>query len=143
MLKVSIWDKWYDDQFGIRIVIVCYSYCYVQSKRYKSLFDEASVITKWASVVTCLKRKQINYLFELSFQYLSRMMLHKLNARYELPSRKHFMDVVIPKLYRSTRDNVHQKLSLFEYYSTTTDIWTSRNMSAYMSVTVHVSIKVN
>jgi hypothetical protein len=68
-----------------------------------------------------------------------RALLHKLNPRYELPSRKHFMDVVIPKLYQATRDSVQQVLTSMEYYSTTTDIWTSRNMMSYMSVTVHVS----
>jgi len=70
---------------------------------------------------------------------LFRTLIKKLNSRYELPSRKYFMDVEIPKLYQSTRANMQQDLASFEYYSATTDIWTSRNMMSYMSVTVQVS----
>ena len=68
-------------------------------------------------------------------------LVSKLNSKYKLPSRKYFMHTEIPRLYEITKAKVRQSLSSFEYFSTTTDIWTSRTMMSYMSVTAQVSIK--
>ena len=57
-------------------------------------------------------------------------MIAKLNPRYKIPSRKYFADqvkdiVVVPKL---------QEL---EYFSATTDFWTSQANHPYLSYRVH------
>jgi len=50
----------------------------------------------------------------------------KLNPWYNLPSRKHFTKVEIPKLYVEVRDTVVKpKLAEVEFFSATTDLWTS------------------
>jgi len=54
-----------------------------------------------------------------------RKMMKKLDPRYELPSRKYFSKTVIPSLYSETRDRVTKELQEAEYYSVTTDLWSS------------------
>jgi hypothetical protein len=71
-----------------------------------------------------------------------RSLLSKLNPRYQLPGRKYFTDVEIPKLYQSTKDKVQHETETFTFFASTTDIWTSRTMMAYMSVTVQVNGRV-
>jgi len=68
-----------------------------------------------------------------------RSLVGKLNSRYNLPSRKHFMEVEIPKIYESTKSTMKQNLACMAYFASTTDIWTSRTMMSYMSMTVQVS----
>jgi len=55
-----------------------------------------------------------------------KLLVSKLNPRYNLPSRKHFTEVEIPKLYVEVRDTVVKpKLAEVEFFSATTDLWTS------------------
>lgn len=49
----------------------------------------------------------------------------KMHPRYQLPGRICFTDVEIPKLYQSTKDKVLEDLRLVQFFSSTTDIWTS------------------
>ena len=67
-----------------------------------------------------------------------RHMLSKLNPRYNLPSRRHFSDISIPRLYSQIRDSVvRPKLEQSVYFSATTDLWTSANNIPYLTFTVH------
>ena len=63
------------------------------------------------------------------------MTVSKLNPRYELPSRKHFLDYEIPQLYLHIRDNVVvptlQQAKLFA------DIWSSGTCHSYITFTIH------
>ena len=52
-------------------------------------------------------------------------MLRKLDLRYEVPSRKYFTKTVLPSLYAETRDKLVRDLQEVEYYSLTTDLWSS------------------
>ena len=67
----------------------------------------------------------------LGFKHL----VAKLNPRYELPSRKHFSEYELPKLYNHVRDStVKPKLMQAEHFSATTDLWTSSaTCSLYVS----------
>ena len=55
-----------------------------------------------------------------------------------MPSRKHFVDVEIPKLFTEVKCKVLHCLSDHaEYFSATTDLWTSAANHPYLSFTVH------
>ncbi|XP_073525533.1 E3 SUMO-protein ligase ZBED1-like [Phyllobates terribilis] len=56
---------------------------------------------------------------------------HALNLTYVLPSRKTLSQTLIPKLYESERASLQEKVQL------TTDCWTSRATTSFMSVTCH------
>ena len=64
-------------------------------------------------------------------------LLNSLDPRYEVPSRSYFSRTALPTLYASTRDKVKQELSKVEYFSATTDLWSSIGMRPYISYTIH------
>jgi hypothetical protein len=59
------------------------------------------------------------------------------NSRYSLPSRNYFSDTTIPKLYNDTKGKILNELSLIDYLSATSDIWSSVGLYPYLSLTVH------
>ena len=66
-------------------------------------------------------------------------MVSKLNPRYQLPSRKHFSDYEVPKLYNHVRDViVIPKLKEASYFAGTCDFWTSPSTISYLTYTVHL-----
>ena len=66
-------------------------------------------------------------------------MVSKLNPRYQLPSRKHFSDYEVPKLYYHVRDVILiPKLKEASYFAGTCDLWTSPCTIPYLTYTVHL-----
>ena len=57
--------------------------------------------------------------------------------RYALPSRSYFSKTAIPKLYNEVSGRLRDSLSNIDYYSCTTDLWSSRTTDPYMSLTIH------
>ena len=66
-----------------------------------------------------------------------RRVLNKLHSKYEVPSRKHFIEYEIPRLYGEVKEKVISKLKEAHYFSVTTDFWTSISHIPFMSFTVH------
>ena len=65
-------------------------------------------------------------------------LLATLDSRYQLPSRRHFAEQELPRLYADVREkNVMPKLSKLSFFAATTDLWTSAAKHPYLSVTVH------
>lgn len=64
-------------------------------------------------------------------------LLKVLDPRYVLPSRKYFSDVALPQLYNSTHQMIAAELDGVSFYSATTDLWSSRVMQPYLSLTLH------
>lgn len=64
-------------------------------------------------------------------------MVQTLDKRYTMPSRKYFSNVAIPAMYDSKRADVKAELREVKYFSATSDLWSSRTMEPYMSLTVH------
>lgn len=64
-------------------------------------------------------------------------LLNDFDPKYELPSRKYFSQQAIPKLYNKTKEGVLQQLQNAEFFSATSDMWSSNTMEPYMSYTVH------
>ena len=64
-------------------------------------------------------------------------MIHKLNPRYQIPSRKSFSQEEIPRLYNEVKESiVSPKLKEMEFFLATTDLWSSRAMHPYLSYTI-------
>ena len=64
-------------------------------------------------------------------------LVSKLNPCYKLPSRKYFSQQEIPRLYNTVKESIMAMLGEIEYYSATTDLWTSRATHPYLSYTIH------
>lgn len=64
-------------------------------------------------------------------------MVNTLDQRYVVPSRKYFSEVEIPKLHAEVRSQVEKELCDIQQYATTTDLWSSRTMDSYISLTIH------
>ena len=64
-------------------------------------------------------------------------LLKDFDPKYQLPSRKYFSQQAIPKLYNETRETILQQLESAEFFSATSDMWSSNTMEPYMSYTVH------
>ncbi|XP_016355543.1 zinc finger BED domain-containing protein 1 [Sinocyclocheilus anshuiensis] len=67
-----------------------------------------------------------------------RLLLNTLEPRYQIPSRPHFSQTVMPTLYRETKSKVVEVLRKADSVSITTDSWTSRATQGYLTVTAHV-----
>ncbi|KAL3972567.1 protein-disulfide reductase (glutathione) [Sarotherodon galilaeus] len=64
-------------------------------------------------------------------------MVKTLDPRYEVPDRKRFSRTEMPKLFDQVREQVKKELRSIKHYATTTDLWLSRTMEPYISLTVH------
>ena len=67
-----------------------------------------------------------------------RSMVRKMDPRYEVPSKKYFSKTALPSLYAETRERETKELQEAEYYSVTTDLWSSAGkLEPYLAVMVH------
>ncbi|XP_063219365.1 zinc finger BED domain-containing protein 4-like [Bacillus rossius redtenbacheri] len=69
-----------------------------------------------------------------------RRLMSKAVPRYNIPSRKHMADTVIPKMYEKVKNKVRERLSNLVNVAVTTDLWTSEassQMNDFISVTAH------
>ncbi|XDV25933.1 hypothetical protein PO909_029757 [Leuciscus waleckii] len=66
-----------------------------------------------------------------------KQMIKTLDPRYEMPSRKYFSQVAIPNLYQKHRAKIETDLATVLHFAATTDMWSSRTMEPYLSLTVH------
>lgn len=64
-------------------------------------------------------------------------MVNPLDKRYALPSRHHFSRVAMPYLYNKCHAEVANEVTKAEYFAITTDLWSSRTMEPYISLTIH------
>lgn len=64
-------------------------------------------------------------------------MVKTLDPQYELPGRKYFSQTAIPDLYRQVHEEVKASVAGASHYALTTDMWSSRDMTPYMSLTCH------
>ena len=66
-----------------------------------------------------------------------RQMLKTFDAKYQLLSRQYFFETAIPRLYSSVTEKVMEELFSMEYFSGTTDLWSSVGLKPYISYTIH------
>lgn len=65
-------------------------------------------------------------------------LLQNLDPEYQFPSRRYFTREVLLKMYTEVRDNLTTRLTNVQYFSLTTDMWSSMTCEPYMSVTIHL-----
>ena len=66
-----------------------------------------------------------------------RQLLYSFDPQYELPDRKYFSKIAIPKLCEKTRESVATDMKCAAYFASTTDLWSSQTMEPYLSYTVY------
>ncbi len=64
-------------------------------------------------------------------------MLKVLEPRYDIPSRTHFSEKIVPDLYEQEKKKVVDELSRASSVALTTDGWTSRGTESYVTITAH------
>uniref|UniRef100_A0A9J7X3Z0 HAT C-terminal dimerisation domain-containing protein n=1 Tax=Cyprinus carpio carpio TaxID=630221 RepID=A0A9J7X3Z0_CYPCA len=64
-------------------------------------------------------------------------MLQKFDKQYELPGKTYFSETAVPKMYSRVKTSIKSELLNVDYFSATADMWSSVNMTPYMSLTVH------
>lgn len=64
-------------------------------------------------------------------------LLKVVDPRYELPSRKYFSKTAIPRLYSECRGKIERKVQKVQFFTTTSDLWSSRTSEPYLSLTIH------
>lgn len=64
-------------------------------------------------------------------------MLKVLEPRYNIPSRTHFSEKIVPDLYEQEKKKVVDELSRASSVALTTDGWTSRGTESYVTITAH------
>ncbi|XP_065843450.1 uncharacterized protein [Oscarella lobularis] len=66
-----------------------------------------------------------------------RHLVHTLDSRYQLPSRRSLMRSQLPDVYEKIKANLKERISKVQFCSITTDLWTSRTTESYITVTCH------
>ncbi len=66
-----------------------------------------------------------------------RKMVKTLDKKYAIPSRNYFSRVALPALYEKCRGEIQRDITAVSDFATTTDLWSSRTMEPYMSLTIH------
>ncbi|KAL0202013.1 hypothetical protein M9458_000031 [Cirrhinus mrigala] len=95
--------------------------------------DRAQTITKAIGVFMALDMRPFSVVENDGFTHL----LSVLEPRYQLPSRPHFSQNVLPQLYSEVRAKLVEDLSNAKFIALTTDGWTSRATQSFMTITAH------
>lgn len=94
-----------------------------QRKRWKELTE---------AVAFCLAKDMLPFHTVEKEGY--KRMIHKLDPRYNMPSRKYFSKTA---MYEECRGRLQTALSTADFYGSTADMWSSRATEPYISLTVH------
>ena len=87
------------------------------------------------SITNCLAKDMMSlYTVEKSG---FKQLLNDFDPKYDIPSRKYFSQQAIPNLYNETKEGVLWQIQNIEFFSATSDMWSSQTMEPYMSYTVH------
>ncbi|KAF3856838.1 hypothetical protein F7725_017561 [Dissostichus mawsoni] len=67
-----------------------------------------------------------------------KQLVNTLDKRYAMPFRHYFSRSALPALYDKCRGEVERDVAASaDYFATTTDLWSSRTMEPYISLTIH------
>ncbi|XP_040188247.1 E3 SUMO-protein ligase ZBED1-like [Rana temporaria] len=95
--------------------------------------DRAKAITKAIGVFIGADMRPYSIVQNEGFKH----MLNVLEPRYNIPSRTHFSEKVVPELYEQEKKKVVDELSQASSVALTTDGWTSRGTESYITITAH------
>ncbi|XP_057710245.1 E3 SUMO-protein ligase ZBED1-like isoform X2 [Corythoichthys intestinalis] len=66
-----------------------------------------------------------------------RDMLRTFDPQYEVPGKSYISQTAIPALYNKVKDDILNEIKNISFYSATTDMWSSSNMTPFISLTIH------
>lgn len=95
--------------------------------------------TKWRTLTDSVTRyiakemQPLNTVEKPAFK----SMLQTFDKQYELPKKTYISQTAIPSLYNKVKDDILKEIKDIAFYSATTDMWSSSNMTPYMSLTIH------
>lgn len=64
-------------------------------------------------------------------------LVKTLDRRYTVPSRSHFSKTALPDMYKTCCKNVAAELKNVQHFAATSDLWSSRTMDPFLSLTLH------
>ncbi|XP_046542896.1 E3 SUMO-protein ligase ZBED1-like [Haliotis rubra] len=93
----------------------------------------AQAITNGIGTFIAMDMRPYSVVENIGFKYL----IHTLEPRYEIPSRTHFTNYVIPEMYKKVKSSVMESIARASSMAVTTDGWTSRSTESYITITAH------
>ncbi|XP_051787617.1 E3 SUMO-protein ligase ZBED1-like [Erpetoichthys calabaricus] len=64
-------------------------------------------------------------------------LVKTLDRKYTVPSRSHFSTTALPDMYKTCCKNVAAELKNVQHFAATSDLWSSRTMDPFLSLTLH------
>lgn len=97
--------------------------------------DPRSVpITKSIAEMIAVDNQPISVVEDKGFNRLMQLV----KPKYQMPSRKHVGETVIPQLYEQLKKTIQDELSKTNTVSVTSDMWTNlNNLFSFLSFTIH------
>uniref|UniRef100_A0A672JKK8 BED-type domain-containing protein n=1 Tax=Salarias fasciatus TaxID=181472 RepID=A0A672JKK8_SALFA len=105
----------------------------VTSAKFASSSPRAAKITHSVIYYMCKDMRPLSTVEGDGFRF----NVNTLEPRYTIPSRQHFIDVALPRLYKEEKTTVLDELRFAERVALTCDAWTSRSTESYVTVTAH------
>lgn len=91
---------------------------------------------KWRTLTDCVTRYIAKEMRPLNM--VEKPAFKNMNCqKYELPKKTYISQTAIPSLYNKVKDDILKEIKDNSFYSATTDMWSSSNMTPYMSLTIH------
>ena len=104
----------------------------IQQTKYSSTSSKQKTIDEAVLKMIVKDMQPISVVEDEGFQSL----LHVLDPRYELPSRKSIMRM-LPNAYDKKVEEIKKEISQVSHVALTSDLWTSRTTESYMTITCH------
>ena len=104
-----------------------------KTKKYAPKSSRAQLLNKAVAYYIAKDMQSLYTVEKPGFRHL----IHTLDPKYNLPSRKYFTKQEIPRMYSEIKEVVQGKMSGAKYFAATTDLWTSCSSHPYLSYTVH------
>ncbi|KAK7921885.1 hypothetical protein WMY93_008787 [Mugilogobius chulae] len=95
--------------------------------------DRAKAITRSIGIYMANGPASYSLVESAGFKYMMKII----EPRYQIPSRPHFSQKVVPALYEQAKSAILNELTSVSAVALTTDGWTSRATESYLTVTVH------
>lgn len=108
--------------------------CFEQSRKYSTSSKDHR---RLSSAVTNFIVRDVMPIYTVEKDGF-RAMVEALNPRYQLPHKDYFSRTAIPELYERTREQIAAKVKKeSQYFSATTDLWSSCTSDPYLCLTIH------
>lgn len=107
---------------------------FAMKNKYARSSDRHETITKSIGTFIAKDMRPYSIVENVGFK----KMVAVLDPRYDIPSRTHFAEKVIPALYEETKATLTANLSKAPFIALTTDSWTSRATMSFNTITAHM-----